>query len=203
MTRRPPRPVNAHRAAPPLPQGKVRDTYDIGDKLVIVTTDRQSAFDRILAAIPFKGQVLNQTSAWWLEHTTHIVRNALVSTPDPNITVMDKCTVLPVEIVVRGYMTGSTSTSLWTHYKDGVRTYCGNDFPDGLAKNDKLPANVVTPTTKAEDHDEPISPAVRRDLGVPPPPRRPPQEGARPGHPGPHQPSISLPARRRSLSEAY
>jgi len=139
-------------------QGKVRDTYDAGDVMVIVTTDRQSAFDRILAAVPFKGQVLNQTSAWWMKHTSHIVQNALLSTPDSNIAVMRKCSVLPVEVVVRGYMTGSTSTSLWTHYSRGERNYCGNAFPDGLRKNDRLPENVITPTTKSEDHDMPISP---------------------------------------------
>ncbi|CAG9461409.1 unnamed protein product [Pedinophyceae sp. YPF-701] len=139
--------------------GKVRDTYDCGDKLVIVTTDRQSAFDRLLASVPFKGQVLNQTSAWWMDNTTHIVPNAMLALPDPNVTVMKKCQVFPVEFVVRGFMTGSTSTSLWTHYKNGARTYCGNAFPDGMRKNDRLAANVITPTTKAADHDEPIAPA--------------------------------------------
>lgn len=139
--------------------GKVRDTYDLGDKVLIVTTDRQSAFDRLLASIPFKGQVLNQTSAWWFNHTTHIVPNALISTPDPNAALMKKCTVFPVEFVVRGFMTGSTDTSLWTHYNRGAREYCGNTFPDGMRKNQRLAQNVVTPTTKAEDHDVPITPA--------------------------------------------
>lgn len=138
--------------------GKVRDTYDLGDRVVIVTTDRQSAFDRLLASVPFKGQVLNQTSAWWFERTGHIVRNAVLSVPDPNVAVMKKCSVFPVEFVVRGYMTGSTSTSLWTHYNRGERSYCGSSFPDGMRKNQRLAANVITPTTKAEDHDEPISP---------------------------------------------
>lgn len=87
-------------------QGKVRDTYDLGEKLVIVTTDRQSAFDRLLASIPFKGQVLNQTSAWWFQNTEHIVSNGLISVPDPNISIMEKVDVFPVEFVVRGYMTG-------------------------------------------------------------------------------------------------
>ncbi|PSC76321.1 Phosphoribosylaminoimidazole-succinocarboxam ide chloroplastic [Micractinium conductrix] len=139
--------------------GKVRDTYDLGDKLVIVTTDRQSAFDRLLAAIPCKGQVLNQTSAWWMHHTQHIVGNALLSMPDPNACIMKKCEVFPVEFVCRGFMTGSTDTSLWTHYKAGEREYCGNTFPDGMRKNDRLAQNVITPTTKAVDHDVPISPA--------------------------------------------
>ncbi|KAG1671793.1 hypothetical protein FOA52_000170 [Chlamydomonas sp. UWO 241] len=137
--------------------GKVRDTYDLGDKVVIATTDRQSAFDRLLASVPFKGQVLNQTSAWWMANTEHIVKNALISCPDPNIAVMKKCTVFPVEFVCRGYMTGSTSTSLWTVYNAGQREYCGNSFPDGLKKNSRLACNVMTPTTKAEDHDVPIS----------------------------------------------
>lgn len=139
--------------------GKVRDTYDLGDKVVIVTTDRQSAFDRLLASVPFKGQVLNETSAWWMKHTTHIVQNALLSLPDPNVAVMKKCDVFPVEFVCRGFMTGSTDTSLWTHYKAGEREYCGNTFKDGMVKNDRLDHNVITPTTKAESHDVPISPA--------------------------------------------
>ena len=139
-------------------QGKVRDTYDAGDKLIIVTTDRQSAFDRHLASVPYKGQVLNETSAWWMAKTEHIVPNALLSTPDPTTCIMKKCTVFPVEFVCRGFMTGSTDTSLWTHYKNGARDYCGNTFPAGMAKNDRLSHNVITPTTKAEDHDEPINP---------------------------------------------
>lgn len=140
-------------------QGKVRDTYDLGDKVAIVTTDRQTAFDRLLATVPFKGQVLNQTAAWWFQNTTHIVPNALISTPDPNVSVMKKCTVFPVEFVVRGYLTGSTDTSLWTHYKNGSRDYCGNKLPEGLRKNDKLKHNIITPTTKEETHDVPISAA--------------------------------------------
>ncbi|GIM16480.1 hypothetical protein Vretimale_19114 [Volvox reticuliferus] len=145
----------------PLPnrrQGKVRDTYDLGDRVVIVTTDRQSAFDRLLASVPFKGQVLNQTAAWWFQQTAHIIPSALLSLPDPNVAIMTKCKVFPVEFVCRGFMTGSTDTSLWTHYKAGARQYCGNSFPDGMRKNDRLAANVITPTTKAEDHDVPISP---------------------------------------------
>lgn len=147
-------------------KGKVRDTYDLGDKVLIVTTDRQSAFDRILAAVPFKGQVLNQTSAWWMNETRHIVDNALLGLPDPNVALMKKCEVFPVEFVVRGFMTGSTDTSLWTHYKAGARTYCGHTFPDGLVKNQRLAANVVTPTTKAETHDVPISAAGIVEQGL-------------------------------------
>ena len=138
--------------------GKVRDRYELEDRLVLITTDRQSAFDRILAAIPFKGQVLNQTSAWWFEQTKDIIPNHVINIPDPNATVARKCTVFPIEFVVRGYITGSTSTSLWTVYNSGDREYCGNVLPDGLVKNQKLAANMLTPTTKEEHHDRPISP---------------------------------------------
>ena len=146
-----------------LPQGekitgKVRDRYDLGNRMALITTDRQSAFDRVLAAIPFKGQVLNMTSAWWFEQTRHIVPNQVLSVPDPNVTIARKCTVFPIEFVVRGYITGTTSTSLWTVYRSGQRNYCGIDLPEGLVKNQKLPTNYLTPTTKEEDHDRPISP---------------------------------------------
>jgi phosphoribosylaminoimidazole-succinocarboxamide synthase len=139
--------------------GKVRDRYELEDRLVLITTDRQSAFDRILAAIPFKGQVLNQTSAWWFEQTKDIIPNHVINIPDPNATVARKCTVFPIEFVVRGYITGSTSTSLWTVYNSGDREYCGNVLPDGLVKNQKLDTNMLTPTTKEEHHDRPISPS--------------------------------------------
>ena len=139
-------------------RGKVRDTYDLGDQLLLVTTDRQSAFDRVLAAIPFKGQVLNLTSAWWFEKTKHILPNHVISIPDPNITLAKKCTVFPVEFVVRGYITGTTNTSLWTQYNKGVRQYCGHTFPEGLRKNQKLSSPVLTPTTKDAVSDRPISP---------------------------------------------
>ena len=138
--------------------GKVRDRYDLGDRMALITTDRQSAFDRVLAAIPFKGQVLNMTSAWWFEQTRHIVPNHVLSVPDPNVTIAKICTVFPIEFVMRAYITGTTSTSLWTVYRSGRRQYCGIDVPDGLIKNQKLPTNYLTPTTKAEDHDRPISP---------------------------------------------
>ena len=138
--------------------GKVRDQYDVGDKIVLITTDRQSAFDRVLASIPFKGQVLNQTSAWWFKKTEHIVANHLIEMPDPNVVIAKKCKVIPIEFVVRGYITGSTSTSLWTVYNNGDREYCGNKLPEGLIKNQKLDDNMLTPTTKEEHHDRPISP---------------------------------------------
>lgn len=139
-------------------RGKVRDIYDLGDTLVLITTDRQSAFDRILAAIPFKGQVLNLTSAWWFEKTRHILPNHVLSIPDPNVTIAKKCTVFPVEFVVRGYITGTTSTSLWTNYSQGVRQYCGNILPEGLRKNQRLDYPILTPTTKGVKQDTPISP---------------------------------------------
>jgi len=138
--------------------GKVRDQYDIGDKIVLITTDRQSAFDRVLASIPFKGQVLNLTSAWWFEKTKHIIPNHIINIPDPNVTLAKKCEVFPIEFVVRGYITGSTSTSLWTVYNKGDRQYCGNALPEGLKKNQKLDFSMLTPTTKEDHHDRPISP---------------------------------------------
>jgi phosphoribosylaminoimidazole-succinocarboxamide synthase len=138
--------------------GKVRDQYEFDDKIILITTDRQSAFDRVLASIPFKGQVLNLTSAWWFEQTKHIIKNQVIDIPDPNITIAKKCKVFPIEFVVRGYITGSTSTSLWTVYKNGDREYCGNKLEEGLVKNQKLEQNMLTPTTKEEDHDRPISP---------------------------------------------
>jgi phosphoribosylaminoimidazole-succinocarboxamide synthase len=138
-------------------QGKVRDTYDLGNTLVLVTTDRQSAFDRVLASIPFKGAVLNQVSGFWFEQTKHIVRNHVISIPDPNVTIAEKCTVFPIEFVIRGYLTGSTDTAAWTQYEKGVRTLCGNVLPDGMKKNQKFTNPILTPTTKAESHDEPIS----------------------------------------------
>ena len=138
-------------------RGKVRDTFDLGDKLVLVTTDRQSAFDRILASVPFKGQVLNQVSAFWFENTTDIVQNHVLEIPDPNVTVAKKCSVFPIEFVVRGYLTGSTDTSAWTQYSKGVRNFCGNTLPDGMVKNQKLNQPILTPTTKSEEHDESIS----------------------------------------------
>jgi len=138
-------------------QGKVRDTYDLGNTLILVTTDRQSAFDRVLASIPFKGAVLNQVSGFWFEQTKHIVRNHVISIPDPNVTIAEKCEVFPIEFVVRGYLTGSTDTAAWTQYAKGARDICGNVLPDGMKKNQKFARPLLTPTTKAESHDEPIS----------------------------------------------
>ena len=139
--------------------GKVRDQYNLGNQMALVTTDRQSAFDRVLASIPFKGQVLNLTSAWWFDQTKEIIPNHIINIPDPNVTLAKKCKVFPIEFVVRGYITGSTNTSLWTVYNKGDREYCGNVLPEGLIKNQKLSTNMLTPTTKEEHHDRPITPA--------------------------------------------
>lgn len=139
-------------------QGKVRDIYEIDDYLLLISTDRLSAFDRVLTVVPYKGQVLNLTSAWWFEKTQHIVPNHVIKVPDPNVTVAKKCKVFPIEFVVRGFITGSTVTSLWKHYENGSRNYCGHHLPSGLRKNQKLAQPLLTPTTK-EKHDRPISAA--------------------------------------------
>jgi phosphoribosylaminoimidazole-succinocarboxamide synthase len=150
--------TETHIAAGKKYQGKVRDTYDLGDKLILITTDRQSAFDRVLASVPYKGQVLNLISAWWFEQTENIIPNHVIVIPDPNVTIAKKCTVFPVEFVVRGYITGTTNTALWTNYKNGMRNYCGNVLPEGLLKNQKLAKPLLTPTTKETLHDRLISP---------------------------------------------
>lgn len=137
--------------------GKVRDIYFFADYVILFTTDRQSAFDRQLANVPFKGQVLNMTSLWWFEQTKHIVPNHVLFSPANNVLIAKKTEVFPIEFVMRGYITGTTSTSLWTHYAKGVRSYCGHTFPDGLRKNQKLQTNLLTPTTKDDAHDELIS----------------------------------------------
>lgn len=139
-------------------RGKVRDIYDLGDKLLLVTTDRQSAFDRVLASVPFKGQVLNRVSAWWFKQTEHIVPNHVISIPHPNATLGKKMEVFPIEFVMRGYLTGSSSTSAWTLYNRGERNICGNVLPDGMVKNYKFPKPIITPTTKSDEHDESITP---------------------------------------------
>lgn len=149
-------------------EGKVRDNYLLGDKRVIIVTDRISAFDRVLCTIPFKGQVLNQTSAFWFKKTKDIVQNHVIEVPDPNVTVGKECKLIPVEMVVRGYLTGVTKTSAWYNYEKGVRDFCGNKLPDGMKKDQKFEKPIITPSTKAEhgEHDESISgeEAVKRGL---------------------------------------
>lgn len=149
---------STHFSYGPKYQGKVRDSYDLGDKLLLITTDRLSAFDRHLALIPYKGQVLNLISAWWFDQTQAIVPNHMLEVPDPNVMLVKKCRVFPIEVIVRGYITGTTDTSLWTQYQNGVRDYCGNQLPEGLVKNQVLKAPMLTPTTKEKTHDRPISP---------------------------------------------
>ena len=142
--------------------GKVRVSYSYGQgRRLFVTTDRLSAFDRVIAGVPYKGQVLNQLSGWWFERTADIVADHVIALPDPNVLVARAAQPLPVEVVVRGYITGVTSTSLWRQYADGARTIYGYQFAEGLAKNSDLPTAIVTPTTKAEHggHDEPLSPS--------------------------------------------
>ena len=147
----------------PLPDrrvGKVRVSYQLSPtERLFVTTDRLSAFDRIITTVPHKGQVLNQLAAWWFEQTRSVVANHLLVVPDPNVTIGRAARPLPVEVVVRGHITGVTSTSLWRRYADGAREIDGHGFPDGLAKNTPLPTPIITPTTKTHDgtHDEPIS----------------------------------------------
>jgi phosphoribosylaminoimidazole-succinocarboxamide synthase len=139
-------------------QGKVRDTYDLGDgRLLLITTDRQSGFDRILGAIPFKGQVLNRASLYWFEQTRSIVPNHVLSSPHANAVIARKCNVLPVEFVVRGYLTGSTDTSIWTKYQQGERAFGGVTLRDGMLKNEALPQVLITPTTKEATHDRPLT----------------------------------------------
>ncbi|MCB8919533.1 MAG: phosphoribosylaminoimidazolesuccinocarboxamide synthase [Ardenticatenaceae bacterium] len=136
--------------------GKVRDIYRRDGQRLLITTDRVSAFDRVLGAIPYKGQVLNQLSAWWFEQLSDIVANHVIAVPDPNVTLAHEAAPLPVEVIVRGYITGVTKTSLWYLYDQGDREPYGIPLPDGLQKNDALPSPIITPTTKAEKggHDE-------------------------------------------------
>ena len=137
--------------------GKVRDVYIEDDKVILVSTDRYSAFDRNLALIPCKGQVLNQVSKFWFENTKDIVKNHVLDFPDPNVVVGKKCKVLSIEVVLRAFITGVTGTSLWTLYQRGQRDFRDFILPDGMKKNQKLEKVVLTPTTKYEEHDRPLS----------------------------------------------
>jgi|SRR6185369_14731362 len=137
--------------------GKVRDVYVQRDKVIMISTDRYSAFDRNLALIPCKGQVLTGVSKFWFEQTKDIVQNHVIDFPDPNVVVGKKCKVLPIEMVVRGYITGVTGTALWTLYKQGTRDFGDFVLPEGMKKNQKLDNPVITPTTKFEEHDRPLT----------------------------------------------
>ena len=160
---------------PELPNqyhGKVRDNYDLPDgRRIIIATDRLSAFDRILTAIPCKGQVLTQIARFWFDATRDVCPNHIIDYPDPNVVLCRRLDILPVEVVVRDYLTGTTGTSIWPMYRAGRREIYGIRFPDGLRENQKLPATIVTPTTKAfyGGHDEPLTPdeIIGRELLTP------------------------------------
>lgn len=140
--------------------GKVRDNYDLPDgRRLIVATDRLSAFDRILTAVPLKGQVLTQLARHWFDATSDICANHVISYPDPNVLLCKRLTIFPIEIVVRAYLAGTTGTSIWPMYRDGHRVIYGHSFPDGMTENQKLPAPIITPTTKATEgaHDAPLT----------------------------------------------
>ena len=140
-------------------RGKVRDIYLQKDRIILVSTDRHSSFDRIIAHIPHKGQVLNQISGFWFQLTEDIIPNHIIAIPDPNVTVAKKYKTVPVEAVVRGYLTGVTDTAIWTRYSSGQRDFGGVTLPDGMKKNQKLPSPIFDPTTKEDTHDRAISPA--------------------------------------------
>ena len=137
-------------------EGKVRDSYVQADRRTIVVSDRVSAFDVVLGTIPLKGQVLNQLAAFWFHRLADVDPNHLIDVPDPNVSIVKNCGLLPVEFVYRGYLTGSTKTSIWTTYEGGGRRYCGHTLPEGLRRHERLPEPLLTPTTKAEIglHDE-------------------------------------------------
>lgn len=137
--------------------GKVRDIYEKNGHKIFISTDRQSAFDRILAAVPFKGAVLNQFSRFWFQKTADIVKNHMIAVPDPNVMVAKPVKIFPVEVVVRGYITGSTGTSAWVNYQKGERLFCGVQLPEGMKKNQRFDRPILTPTTKSDVHDEKIS----------------------------------------------
>lgn len=138
--------------------GKVRDVYSQKDRSILIATDRQSAFDIAWCSIPLKGQALNQISAWWFSRIADIMPTHVIAVPDENACVVKKLEMLKVEIVVRGYLTGSTGTSAWVNYQKGVRNFCGNTLAEGMKKNQKFKETIITPTTKGE-HDELIDPA--------------------------------------------
>lgn len=139
-------------------EGKVRDNYTAPEgKRFIVVTDRISAFDRVLGTIPFKGQILNRLAAWWFDKTKGVVDNHFIGVPDPNVLECIECEPILVEMVVRSYLTGTTSTSIWTHYARGERVFCGHALPDGMKKNQKLAAPILTPATKAPKGEHDVS----------------------------------------------
>jgi phosphoribosylaminoimidazole-succinocarboxamide synthase len=147
--------------------GKVRDNYLTGDgRRYIVVTDRVSTFDRVVGTIPFKGQVLNRIATWWFEQSKHVVPNHMIREVDPNIVEVVECAPLPVEMVMRSYLTGITSTSVWTHYQRGERTFCGHALPDGMKLNQQLPQPILTPSTKASQGGHDVSASREEILGM-------------------------------------
>ncbi|MDB4953422.1 MAG: Phosphoribosylaminoimidazolesuccinocarboxamidesy nthase [Myxococcales bacterium] len=149
--------------------GKVRDCYidsERGERIIVVT-DRLSAFDAVVGTIPSKGQVLNQLATFWFEHTKGIAPNHMLRVPDPNVMIARECDPLPVELVMRAYLTGVTSTSIWKAYEKGDRTFCGHALPSGMKKNQRLPQPILTPSTKAQkgDHDISVSRAELLAMG--------------------------------------
>jgi phosphoribosylaminoimidazole-succinocarboxamide synthase len=147
-------------------EGKVRDIYLRGSEVVLVATDRHSSFDRIIAYVPGKGEVLNRLSAYWFEQTKDIVPNHLLAVPDPNVTIGKRCTPLPIEAVMRGYLSGVTGTSLWTRYAKGERDFGSFRLPDGMRKNEKLRAPAFTPSTKEKEHDRNVTPREIVESGL-------------------------------------
>lgn len=147
--------------------GKVRDVYSQKDRSILIATDRQSAFDIAWCSIPLKGQALNQISAWWFEQIKDIMPTHIIAVPDENAAVVKRLNMFKIEIIVRGYLTGSTGTSAWVNYNNGVRQFCGNTLADGMKKNQKFPHAILTPTTKGE-HDELIDAAgiIERKLAT-------------------------------------
>jgi phosphoribosylaminoimidazole-succinocarboxamide synthase len=145
-------------------EGKVRDNYTTknGERYIVVT-DRISAFDRILGTLPLKGQLLNHCAAFWFAQTKDVAQNHLLSVPDPNVMLVRECKPLPVEMVVRAYLTGTTSTSIWVHYQRGERSFCGHKLPDGMRKHERLKKPILTPSTKAFDGGHDVS-ASREEI---------------------------------------
>jgi phosphoribosylaminoimidazole-succinocarboxamide synthase len=138
--------------------GKVRDNYSPGDgRRYIVTSDRISAFDRVLGTLPLKGQVLQWVTAFWFERTKHLVPNHVLEVPDPNVMLVKECVPLGAEMVVRAYITGVTNTSIWTHYSQGKRTFCGHQLPEGLKKHQRLDEPILTPSSKAPKGEHDVS----------------------------------------------
>ena len=147
-------------------EGKVRDIYLRPRDVVLVATDRHSSFDRIIAYVPGKGEVLNRLSAYWFEETKDIVPNHVLTVPDPNVTIAKRCTPLPIEAVMRGYLSGVTGTSLWTRYEKGERDFGSFRLPDGMRKNEKLTEPAFTPSTKEKEHDRNVTPREIVETGL-------------------------------------